>query len=164
MKTENLENLEKLVSDEISGWLDKYLYYKANKNWLDNSSKIALTVLETLDRKEISQRELAKKMNVSAQHINRIVRGKQNLTLETISKLEIALDISLLEIIDIKKVNEIKTNSVTIVAKVQKTTSNKLKGEDFVKKNFSPNFIKSINTQMTIVYSNQGKTSYQKVS
>src|SRR5690606_1721399 len=111
MKTKNLENFEKLVSNENSSWLDSFLHYKANQKWLDNSSKIAINVLEALKDKKMSQKDLAEKMNVSAQQINKIVRGKQNLTFETIAKLETALAISLMEIIEYKTVNEIKTNA-----------------------------------------------------
>ena len=35
MKTKNLENFQKLVSNEQSGWLDKFLYYKANNNTIN---------------------------------------------------------------------------------------------------------------------------------
>lgn len=108
MRTKNLENFQKLVSNENSGWLDKFLHYKANKKWLDNSSKIAVNVLEALREKGMSQRDLAEKMKVSAQQINKIVKGQQNLTFETVGKLEDALGITLMEIIDVKSANEIK--------------------------------------------------------
>jgi transcriptional regulator with XRE-family HTH domain len=100
MKSKNLENFQKLVSNEQSGWLDKFSYYKANKNWLDKSAMVAVNVLEALKQKGLSQKDLAQKMNVSAQQVNKILKGQQNLTLETISKLENALEISLIEIID----------------------------------------------------------------
>lgn len=102
MKTKNLENFEKLLSNEQSGWLDKFSYYKTNKNWLDKSAMVAVNVLEVLKAKGWSQKDLAEKMNVSSQQINKILKGQQNLTLETISKLETALEISLIEIIDFK--------------------------------------------------------------
>lgn len=102
MKSKNLENFEKLVSNEQSGWLDKFSYYKTNKNWLDKSAMVAVNVLEVLKAKGWSQKDLAEKMNVSSQQINKILKGQQNLTLETISKLETALEISLIEIIDFK--------------------------------------------------------------
>lgn len=38
-------------------------------------------------------------MSVSRQHVNQIVRGLENLTLETITKLENALDIKLITIV-----------------------------------------------------------------
>ena len=102
MKTKNLENFQKLISNEESGWLNKFLHYKANKKWLDNSSKVAVNVLEALKEKKMSQKDLAEKMKVSAQQINKIVKGRQNLTFETVGKLEIALGIALMEIIDSK--------------------------------------------------------------
>ncbi|MEI6595881.1 MAG: helix-turn-helix transcriptional regulator, partial [Bacteroidota bacterium] len=49
-----------------------------------------------LRAKNISQKELAEKIGVSPQHVNKIVKGRETLTLETISKLEVALEISLL--------------------------------------------------------------------
>jgi ribosome-binding protein aMBF1 (putative translation factor) len=124
MKTKNLENFEKLVSNENSGWLDSFLHYKANKRWLDYSSEVAVNVLEALREKEMSQKDLAKKMNVSAQQINKIVKGKQNLTFETIGKLEDALGISLIEIIAFKPTMEIKT-STTQIQFVSKNVKNK---------------------------------------
>lgn len=116
MKTKNLENFQKLVCNEQSGWLNKFLYYKANKNWLDKSAMVAVNVLEALKAKGWSQKDLAQKMKVSAQQVNKILKGQQNLTFETISKLETALAISLMEIIDYKPVAEIKTSATQIIS------------------------------------------------
>lgn len=158
MKTENLENFKKLVSNENSGWLDKFLHFKANKKWLDNSSKVAVNVLEALGEKKMSQKDLAKKMNVSAQQINKIVRGKQNLTFDTVGKLENALGITLMEIIDFKSVNNIKANATQIKA-VQKTNTEKLA----VNNSFSNEFIKKEGAHMKVVYNILIQpTSYQK--
>lgn len=126
MKTKNLENFQKLVSNEQSAWLDKFLYYKANKSWLDKSAMVAVNVLEALKAKGWSQKDLAQKMKVSAQQVNKILKGQQNLTFETISKLETALEISLMEIIDYKQVVEIKTSATQI-----KSASTTLK-EEFI--------------------------------
>ncbi len=98
---ERLDKFQKLVSNEQSGWLNKFSYYKTNKNWLDKSAMVAVNVLEALKQKGLSQKDLAKKMNVSTQQVNKILKGQQNLTLETISKLERALEISLIEITSI---------------------------------------------------------------
>ncbi|WP_395046407.1 multiprotein-bridging factor 1 family protein [Flavobacterium sp.] len=126
MKTKNLENFQKLVSNEQSAWLDKFLYYKANKSWLDKSAMVAVNVLEALKAKGWSQKDLAQKMKVSAQQVNKILKGQQNLTFETICKLETALEISLMEIIDYKQVAEIKTSATQI-----KSASTTLK-EEFI--------------------------------
>lgn len=153
MKTKNLENFEKLVSNENSSWLDSFLHYKANQKWLDNSSKIALNVLEALKDKKLSQKDLAVKMNISAQQINKIVRGKQNLTFETVAKLETALEISLVEIIEYKSINEINTNA-TVFKTAKKTISEEIAFKPFGIQLFSENFKKNESAEMNIVYKN----------
>ena len=153
MKTKNLENFEKLVSNENSSWLDSFLHYKANQKWLDNSSKVAINVLEVLKDKKLSQKDLAEKMNVSAQQVNKIVRGKQNLTFETIAKLETALEISLMEIIEYKSINEINTNA-TVFKAAKKTISEKIALEPFGIQLFSDNFKKKESAEMNVVYKN----------
>ena len=146
MKTKNLENFQKLVSNEQSGWLDKFLYYKANKSWLDKSAMVAVNVLEALKAKGWSQKDLAQKMKVSAQQVNKILKGQQNLTFETISKLETALAISLMEIIDYKPVAEIKTSATQI-----KSASTTLK-EEFIVVNVNKNTSTTKTPQMLVVH------------
>ena len=152
MKTKNLENFQKLVSNENSGWLDKFLHYKANQKILDRSSKVAVNVLEALRERKMTQKDLAEKMNVSAQQINKIVRGQQNLTFGTIGKLEDALGINLIEIIEFKSINEIKTNAVVIKAN-KESQSDEILLEKFETNPFSNNFKKKKSTNMSVVYS-----------
>jgi transcriptional regulator with XRE-family HTH domain len=163
MKTKNLESFQKLVSKEQSGWLDKFLYYKANKSWLDKSAMVAVNVLEALKAKGLSQKDLAQKMKVSAQQVNKILKGQQNLTFETISKLETALEISLMEIIDYKPVSEIKTNS-TQIKPVEKTLTNELVKNVHKDFPFSDNFKQKEGAQMDVVYNKFTQTiNYPKV-
>ena len=148
---ERLDKFEKLVSDKPSNFLSKLAYYKANKKWIDQSSKVAINVLEALNQKGLSQKDLAKKMNVSAQQVNKIIKGKQNLTFETVGKLETALEISLMEIIDYKPVTEIKTNS-TQIKPVEKTLTNELVKNVLENFSFSDNFKQKEGAQMDVVY------------
>lgn len=159
MRTKNLENFQNLVSNENSGWLDKFLHYKANKKWLDNSSKVAVNVLEALKEKGMSQRDLAEKMGISAQQINKIVKGQQNLTFETVGKLEDALGITLIDIVGFKSTNNIKTNATQIKA-IQKTNTEKIP----VSKPFSNDFVKKEGARMNVVYNvlKQQTSNYQK--
>lgn len=99
MKTERIINFEKLVSQEKSGWFEKAKWRQENHAWLEKSALIALKILRTIKEQGISQKELAEEMKVSAQYINKIVKGSENLSLETISKLEIALGIPLVEVL-----------------------------------------------------------------
>ena len=92
----NKERFLKLVSKEKTSTLKKIKERIKNRAMLKESQKIALKVLLKLDEMNWSQKDLAKKMNVSPQQVNKIVRGKENLTLETQIKLQVLLDIPLL--------------------------------------------------------------------
>jgi plasmid maintenance system antidote protein VapI len=157
MTNKNLENFQKLVSNENSGWLDKFLQYKANKKGLDYSLQVAVNVLETLKARGMKQKDLAEKMKVSAQQINKIVKGQQNLTFETVGKLEDALGVTLIEIIDLKSPNDIKT-SATQIKSVQKSKTEKL----VASKPYSNDFIRKEGTRMNVVFSVFQTTNYQK--
>ena len=98
MKTENIKKFERLVSQEDSGWVEKAIWRQKNKAWLDKSAAIAVKVLRDLRAKNMTQAELAIAMKVTPQQISKIVKGSENLTLETISKLESALMIKLIDI------------------------------------------------------------------
>jgi transcriptional regulator with XRE-family HTH domain len=99
MNTDDFKNrLDNAVSSRPSRWMEKALRDEANEAWLDRSAEIALRILSTLQAKNMSQKELAAIIGVSPQQINKIVKGNVNLTLETISKLEAALDIQLMAV------------------------------------------------------------------
>lgn len=96
------EKLNKIAEKEPSRWLEKAKDRKAKRSWSDKSARIALRVLREIRRQKpingMSQKALARKMKVSPQYINKVVNGEENLSLETISKLEEALGITLMEI------------------------------------------------------------------
>lgn len=93
----NLEKLNRILSNKKSTWQEEAKWREKNEAWLTYSFQIAMRILETLRNRLMTQKELAMKMNVSPQFINKVVKGKENLSLETITKLEKALEIKLLE-------------------------------------------------------------------
>jgi transcriptional regulator with XRE-family HTH domain len=68
----------------------------ANRRWLKASQTIAFDILERLDHLSWTQKDLAQKMGVSPQYIHKLVKGSENLTLETLTKLQEILEIPLL--------------------------------------------------------------------
>ena len=96
MTTNIHKRLESLVSDPPSRWEEKALWRKENEAWLKKSVEIALKVLREIRAKTITQKELAERMGVSSQQINKLLKGQENMSLTTICKLEMALDISLM--------------------------------------------------------------------
>lgn len=114
-KQESLAAFNELLSPQAdTRWQEKVEYRRANKAWLKKSSRIAVKVLRTLKEKGISQKELAENLKVSPQYISKIVKGKENLSLETITKIELELGI---ELVSILKEDEVvaKASSQTIV-------------------------------------------------
>lgn len=90
------EKLLKIASDRPSSWKEEARYRRENKGWLKKSAMIALKVLGALKAQGLTQKDLAEKMNISLQQINKIVAGRENLTLETITNLEKALGIMII--------------------------------------------------------------------
>ena len=91
----NIDKLNKLASNN-SQWIIEAKKRKTNRFWQKHSQKIAIEVLRTIRKKGIKQKQLAEMIGVSAQQINKIVKGNENLTLMTIAKLENALNIELI--------------------------------------------------------------------
>ena len=92
------EKLSKIASKQpASRWKEKAKYRRDNREWLKKSAVIAVKILDALKEQSLSQRDLAQRMNISPQQINKIVKGTENLTLETISNLEAALGIVIID-------------------------------------------------------------------
>ncbi|MBN8652682.1 MAG: helix-turn-helix transcriptional regulator [Cytophagales bacterium] len=103
----NLEKLNKIISTQKSTWQQEATWRNENEEWLSQSFDIAMLVLDTLREKKMTQKELAEKMKVSPQFINKIVKGQENLSLETISKLRSALGIKLIEVAGSEAMTEV---------------------------------------------------------
>ena len=81
-------------------WKEREDYKKENRGWLRKSMNVALMVLDILDERGMSQQDLADKLVVSRQQVSKILKGQENLTMETIFRLESALGIKLGEVLD----------------------------------------------------------------
>ena len=98
MKTKIEQVLDQHASSTPSKWREQAEYRQRNRKWLKRSQKIALTILARLDEMHIKQKELAEKMGVSAQYVNKVLKGNENLSLETIDKFENILGIELISV------------------------------------------------------------------
>lgn len=56
-----------------------------------------MMMLDKMEELDLTQKALAEKMGCSQQYVSRILKGKENLSIETISKIEAALDLAILE-------------------------------------------------------------------
>jgi transcriptional regulator with XRE-family HTH domain len=96
----NLEKLNKVLSNQKSTWEEEAKWREENEDWLSQSFDIAVRVLDTLRTKKMTQKELAEKMGVSPQFINKVLKGQENLSLETTAKLSRALGIKLIAVVE----------------------------------------------------------------
>lgn len=107
----NKEKFIALVSAETTNTVAKNRDRIKNRAMLRESQNIALKVLDKLEEIRWSQRKLAKEMGVTPQQITKIVKGQENLTLETQIKLQSILKIPILasyyENIEEKSVSEV---------------------------------------------------------
>ena len=86
----------KTFSKVSTTWREKAEHRRQNK-WQEYSSQIARRVLAVIKSKEdLNQAKLAEALGVTPQQISKIVKGQENLTLETIYKLSQALGLELI--------------------------------------------------------------------
>jgi len=95
----NLESkIKGLISNDPSRWLEDADYYDANKYWMDKSALIAVKILSAIRNQSVTQKEIAEAIGVTPQYINKVLKGRENLSLATITKIERSLSISLISI------------------------------------------------------------------
>ncbi len=92
----NKQKFLNIVSDEKTDTILRNKERIKNRLMLRESQQIAIKVLTKLKELNWSQKSLANKMEVSPQQINKIVSGKENLTIETQIKLQSILNIPIL--------------------------------------------------------------------
>ena len=85
---------------------------RLNRQRLKESGRIAILVLDKLDELNWSQKILAEKLSVSPQYVNKIIKGQENLTLDTIIKLENILDIVVLNSTSTEKLQKLSAGQV----------------------------------------------------
>lgn len=99
MKTreEIISNLKAHSSETSSQWRVKAEWRTANKSWLRYSQRIAMMMLDKMEELGLTQKSLAERMGCSQQYVSRVLKGTENLSIETISKIETALELEILE-------------------------------------------------------------------
>lgn len=98
MKTreETISKLNEHRSDTPSKWRENAEWRMANKSWLRYSQGIAMMMLDKMEELGLTQKALAERMGCSQQYISRVLKGSENLSIETISKIETALQLEIL--------------------------------------------------------------------
>ncbi|HAQ37593.1 MAG TPA: helix-turn-helix transcriptional regulator [Saprospiraceae bacterium] len=96
-KIAKLKQLSK-PEDKNDKWREIAHWNKAHADSLEDFVVIALRIAEAIKEQNIRQTMLAERLAITPQALTRIMKGRQNLTLQTIRKLEQVLDICLISI------------------------------------------------------------------
>lgn len=67
------------------------------KDWAEYSQLIAASMSKRMTELGLTQQMLAEKMNCTQQYISKVLKGKKNMSLETICKIENALGIEIIK-------------------------------------------------------------------
>lgn len=96
-KDEIISKLKEHGSTTPSRWRENAEWRLANKSWLRYSQHIAMLMLDKMEELGLTQKSVAERMGCSQQYVSRVLKGKENLSIETIAKIEEALGLQILE-------------------------------------------------------------------
>jgi ribosome-binding protein aMBF1 (putative translation factor) len=68
-----------------------------NSRWLGYSRFITMKIMQAMDEQKVTQSMLASRIGCSQQYVSNLLKGSSNMTLETISKIEDALEIDIVK-------------------------------------------------------------------
>jgi transcriptional regulator with XRE-family HTH domain len=98
------KNFDEFVSKKVSNFENSIDSWFENRIWSKYSKLFALQIIKTLrTNKELSQKDLAKKLGVSEQRISTICKGKENFTIKTMVEIQDALGIEIFRIMNVDK-------------------------------------------------------------
>lgn len=93
---EVINMLSQHQSAEPSHWKENAEWRIANKSWLRYSQQIAMMMLDKMEELNLTQKKLSERMGCSQQYISKILKGQENLSLETIAKIESCLEVKIM--------------------------------------------------------------------
>lgn len=91
--TEFLNNNQ---SETPSKWREAAEWRRKNEKWLKYARVITMKTMQAMDKQSVTQSLLAERMGCSQQYVSNLLKGSSNMTLETISRIETALNIDLI--------------------------------------------------------------------
>lgn len=92
----NRDILNSLAPENGTNWKVKLDERRKNKAWIRKSMDIVLDILDAIHEQGMTQKDLANQLGVSPQTVSKTLSGKENLSLETITRYEEVLGITLI--------------------------------------------------------------------
>lgn len=98
MKTheEIISKLKEHQSPTPSKWRENAEWRRKNRAWLRHSQHIAMMMLDKMEELHMSQKQLSELMGCNQQYVSKVLKGQENLSLETIAKIENCLNMQIM--------------------------------------------------------------------
>jgi ribosome-binding protein aMBF1 (putative translation factor) len=93
MKSKAIEFLEAHQSGDRSTFMDEAQWRRENAGWLKWSQSISLAIIDYMQDNNLTQSDLAQRLNVSRQYVSKLLSGRVNFSFKTIAELEEKLGI-----------------------------------------------------------------------
>lgn len=108
MATQNDKTLNQLLQTPLpksTDWMDAVADDQKNERRNDLAGAIALRLLAYKRSERLNSQQLADRVGVSPQYMGRVLKGRENLSLDTIAKLEEKTGLTLVLILKPRKQN-----------------------------------------------------------
>lgn len=92
-----VERLRQYQSPTPSRWREEAEWRRANRSWIRRSQAVAMKMLDKMEEMKWTQQKVAEMLGCSQQHVSKIVKGSENLTLEMLSKIEDTMGIKVFD-------------------------------------------------------------------
>lgn len=94
----NFAKLNELANDRSQEVIRKSEELEKNRDWLRMSRMIALAIRYHLRKAEITQKAFADMLGVSPAYVGKLLKGNENLTLETICRVQTVIGEDLISV------------------------------------------------------------------
>ncbi len=144
MSINSIKSKLKQTSIKDTAWIERAKFRKENQDWLDISFAIAVkmfSVLKENKKKYLfpkNQKELAIALDCTPQYVNKLLKGAEKLNIETITKIQKALKISIInKSFDSKKVEIVAQQDKVFETPKRAVKKNYKKFNGVIQYNFS---------------------------
>lgn len=79
-----------------SKWREAAEWRRKNEKWLKYARVITMKTMQAMDKQSVTQSLLAERMGCRQQYVSNLLKGSSNMTLETIARIETALNIDII--------------------------------------------------------------------
>jgi antitoxin component HigA of HigAB toxin-antitoxin module len=98
MKQKTVDYLLRNQSKTPSQWREEAEWRRENAAWLQYSQRIAVLLLAYMKAENLTQQGMADRLHCTQQYVSKILKGRENLTLEVVANIERALNIQVINL------------------------------------------------------------------